>query len=83
MYNNNTVSIELHSTAENNNECRRCGARMVREDVRYGIGMMTTWKCMLCGEVIDPVILSNRAKQSLGNDRGRRSASARDHTRPR
>lgn len=45
--------------------CVRCGGLMVMDyymDLQDDTGQigMTAWRCMSCGEVIDPVILRNR-----------------------
>ncbi|WP_447980104.1 hypothetical protein [Candidatus Nitrospira bockiana] len=41
--------------------CWRCGGLMVVEDyVEFPV-----WRCVQCGEMIDPVILRNRRQSSL------------------
>ncbi len=41
--------------------CPRCKARMIWQKF-YAIGdSFYGWRCVVCGEVIDPVILENRA----------------------
>ena len=40
--------------------CHRCGGLMVPEPV-YEIGSVN-WRCVSCGERIDPVILAHRRK---------------------
>jgi hypothetical protein len=42
---------------------------MIPEKYRYGMETFWEWRCVSCGEVIDPLILANRAKQNLRMDR--------------
>jgi hypothetical protein len=41
-------------------QCHRCGGLMVKERV-FEIGSIN-WRCVSCGERIDPVILTHRQK---------------------
>ena len=41
-------------------QCHRCGGLMVKERV-FEIGSIN-WRCVSCGERIDPVILTHREK---------------------
>ncbi len=41
--------------------CHRCGGLMVPEPT--GDPLTTGWRCVSCGERIDPVILAHRAQQ--------------------
>ncbi len=41
-------------------QCHRCGGLMVEERV-FEIGSIN-WRCVSCGERIDPVILTHRQK---------------------
>lgn len=51
--------------------CHRCGGLMVAEtcedvlDVTGKAGL-TAWRCVQCGEFIDPVVLHNRRLQESG-----------------
>ncbi|MDP1990371.1 MAG: hypothetical protein Q8K00_05055 [Syntrophales bacterium] len=40
--------------------CVRCGGKMVYESFLGPYEQFTGLKCVICGEVIDPVILQNR-----------------------
>ena len=41
-------------------KCHRCHGWMVNEKF-YGIGaFFWGWRCVFCGEILDPVILQNR-----------------------
>ena len=45
--------------------CARCGGLMVREkfeDFRLGSGgdELSGWRCINCGEIVDPVIAAHR-----------------------
>jgi hypothetical protein len=47
--------------------CPRCGGNMVHESF-FGLNeQFTGLKCVICGEVIDPVILQNRQRMKLGH----------------
>ncbi|MBI4401828.1 MAG: hypothetical protein HY581_09380 [Nitrospirae bacterium] len=46
-------------------ECPRCKGAMVEdvfEDLRDDTGSLnfTGWRCIICGEILDPVIVTNR-----------------------
>lgn len=48
-------------------ECRRCRGYMVANaliDLRDDAGRIgfSTWRCISCGEIVDPVILRNRRR---------------------
>jgi hypothetical protein len=65
-------------------ECERCHAMMIEEsfdDVKADTWLMEFrgWRCPLCGNVLDPVILANRATIHgvlAGGARKRRNAQA-------
>ena len=46
--------------------CHRCGGLMVPERV-FEIGAVD-WRCVSCGERIDPVILAHRQKNGTGTE---------------
>jgi phage major head subunit gpT-like protein len=59
----NNFSITPHE----DDVCVRCGGLMVVEhyiDLQDDTGQigLTAWRCMSCGEVIDPIILQNRER---------------------
>ena len=41
-------------------KCHRCGSMMVYEKFYGHCEHILGWKCILCGEVVDQVILENR-----------------------
>ena len=46
--------------------CLRCGGRMVFEKF-YGVSnTFFGWHCVICGEILDPVILLHRLSQDAG-----------------
>jgi len=52
-------------------KCHRCGSVMVYERF-YGSGEhFLGWRCILCGEIIDEVILENRQTKIGRQNRGR------------
>ena len=65
-------------------ECERCHARMVEEsfdDVKADTWLIEFqgWRCPVCGNVLDPVILANRAAvhaAAASGARRRRNAQA-------
>ena len=57
-------------------KCERCHGFMMREsflDLRDDTGQMTFngWRCVNCGEVIDPVVLTHRIEAPASPYRGR------------
>jgi len=47
-------------------KCPRCRGAMTY-DKFYGPGeQFWGWKCLICGEVVDPVILENRQRMRAG-----------------
>ncbi len=44
--------------------CPKCRGRMFAEKFYDFVRSFDAWKCTCCGEVIDPTILSNRARNS-------------------
>ena len=54
--------------------CSRCTGLMVRHDLQdeTGLDRFVAWRCLICGEVFDPVILENRnTVPNLTVDHGR------------
>ncbi len=56
--------------------CGRCGGCMMREsfsDLQDDTGRVwfEGWRCINCGEVVDPVVLTHRADTPLEPYRGR------------
>lgn len=50
--------------------CSRCRGMMVPDHSYDDLDTMNrdrlhTWRCVLCGDVVDPVILQNRRKQGV------------------
>jgi len=43
-------------------KCPRCEGRMFSEKFYDFVRSFDAWKCTCCGEVIDPTILANRAR---------------------
>jgi len=53
-------------------KCRRCGSMMVYERFYGPHEYFVGWRCILCGEIVDQVILKNRDAGSGGENRDRR-----------
>jgi hypothetical protein len=56
---------------KNQMNCTRCRGIMVADRLLDDVGRATLFirRCVLCGEIIDPVILSNRGGQSARRER--------------
>jgi hypothetical protein len=65
--------------------CHRCGGLMVCEEFYDPHDHFWGWRCILCGEIIDQVILENRqCAKKKGEDTGRRRAPIiQEHTSKR
>ncbi len=44
--------------------CQRCGGRMVAEKYYDVNNVFWGWHCVICGEILDPVILLHRLSQN-------------------
>jgi len=44
-------------------KCHRCGGVMVFEKFYGATDQFSGWRCIFCGEIIDPVIFENRLSQ--------------------
>ncbi len=44
--------------------CQRCGGRMVFEKFYAENNFYTGWRCMICGDILDPVILLHRVTRN-------------------
>lgn len=40
--------------------CPRCGKEMLRQYVSTAEGALVMWRCLWCGEYLDPVVVKNR-----------------------
>jgi hypothetical protein len=53
-------------------KCHRCGSVMFYERFYGPDEHFFGWRCILCGEIIDRVILENRQRKMGAQNRGRR-----------
>lgn len=44
--------------------CHRCGGRMISEKFYDISSIFFGWHCVICGEILDPVILLHRLSQN-------------------
>ena len=44
--------------------CHRCGGRMISEKFYDISSIFIGWHCVICGEILDPVILLHRLSQN-------------------
>jgi len=44
--------------------CHRCGGRMITEKFYDISSIFYGWHCVICGEILDPVILLHRLSQN-------------------
>ena len=61
------IDIKPISDAQKGDEimnCPRCRGRMYAEKYYDFVRSFDAWKCTCCGEVLDPTILANRARNS-------------------
>jgi len=56
-------------------KCHRCGSVMVYERFYGPHEYFSGWRCVLCGEIIDQVILENRQAGAARRHRERRKES--------
>ncbi len=55
------------ASASKSNEfmiCHRCGGRMISEKYYELSSIFYGWHCVICGEILDPVILLHRLSQN-------------------
>jgi len=49
--------------------CHRCGGIMIYQKFYGHCEHFFGWRCIICGEIIDQVILENRLERKAGNRR--------------
>jgi hypothetical protein len=49
-------------------KCLRCGGAMAYDKFYGPYEQFWGWKCLLCGEIIDPIILANRQLMRAGQE---------------
>ena len=54
-------------------KCHRCGGSMACEKICYGTEQFWVWRCIFCGEYIDPVVLENRQYQKSNRAKGQKN----------
>lgn len=47
-------------------KCLRCGGAMIHNRFYGPYEQFWGWKCLICGEIVDPVILENRKMMRVG-----------------
>jgi hypothetical protein len=47
----------------NNTKCPRCNGAMVYERFQYMLELFYAWRCLNCGEIVDPVVVRNRGAE--------------------
>jgi hypothetical protein len=52
-------------------KCPRCGAYMVYENFYANNEPLCAWKCILCGEYMDDVVMENRLFHTVKRKRTR------------
>jgi len=53
-------------------KCDRCSGMMIHEEFFGPNGPFFSWRCLICGEVVDQTIMENRDYQSHGGEWDRR-----------
>ncbi len=55
---------KFEKLGKNDVRCLRCGGKMISEKF-YGVSnTFFGWRCVICGEILDPVILLHRLSQN-------------------
>jgi hypothetical protein len=49
-------------------KCLRCSGTMAYDKIYSSHGVYCGWKCLICGEIVDPVILNNRQSMTAGQE---------------
>ncbi len=52
------------NSSKNVVNCQRCGGRMIFEKFYDVSNIFFGWHCVICGEILDPVILLHRLSQN-------------------
>ena len=50
--------------------CHRCEGIMSYEIFYCGDGHLWGWRCLRCGDIVDPIILENRSMKAVSRPRG-------------
>jgi len=58
-----TYSKECSGLKRKEIRCQRCGGRMIAEKFYDVSNVFWGWHCVICGEILDPVILLHRLSQ--------------------
>jgi len=58
-----TYSKDFSGLKRKEMRCQRCGGRMVAEKFYDVSNVFWGWHCVICGEILDPVILLHRLSQ--------------------
>lgn len=66
------MDFSLNSFCGFHMKCHRCGSVMVYEKFYGPHERFFGWRCILCGEIVDQVILENRQTKSSRQGGGRR-----------
>jgi hypothetical protein len=49
-------------------KCLRCRGVMIHDKFYGSQGQFQGWKCLICGEIVDPVVLENRQLMRAGQE---------------
>jgi len=60
--------ISRDNFGELNVKCDRCTGMMIHEEFFGPNGPFFSWRCLICGEVVDQTIIENRDHQSHGGE---------------
>ncbi len=50
-------------------KCPRCNGAMVYERFQDMLDLFYAWRCLNCGEIVDPVVVRNRAPEKKAKKR--------------
>lgn len=56
------MSTQTQTQTSTTERCHRCGGLMVKEKFTVDFAALDFegWRCVVCGEIIDPLIMANR-----------------------
>ena len=63
------------STASRPIRCPRCNGVMVYERFQDMLDLFYAWRCLNCGEIVDPVVARNRGMEGMDKKSGKKRAA--------
>ncbi len=57
-------------------KCPRCNGLMIYERYQDMLEVFYAWRCVICGEVVDDVVIRNRTEKSNKDDKRKKTKAA-------